>query len=78
MIQAAQNDASNISGVTATASEYCECPDGSTQACNESPACGDMRVYVEVDTSGSFQTLLNYPGIPSSFSLKGKSVVREE
>ena len=78
MIQAAENDASNVSGVTATASEYCACPDGSTQACNASPSCGDMRVYVEVDTSGSFQTLLNYPGIPSSFSLKGKSIVREE
>ena len=78
MQQAAQTDASNISGVAATASEYCECPDGSTQACNSSPACNDMRVYVEVDTAGSFQTLLNYPGIPSSFSLTGKSVVRAE
>ena len=78
MIQAAENDAASVSGVTATASEYCKCPDGSTQACNESPACSDMRVYVEVDTAGTFQTLLNYPGIPSSFSLTGKSVVREE
>ena len=78
MEQAAQNDASGISGVAATASEYCECPDGTTQACNSSPACDDMRVYVEVDTTGSFQTLLNYPGIPSSMSLTGKSVVRAE
>ena len=78
MQQAAQTDASNISGVGATASEYCECPDGSTQACNSSPACSDMRVYVEVDTTGSFQTLLTYPGIPSSFSLTGKSVMRAE
>lgn len=78
MIQAAENDASNISGVTATASEYCECPDGSTPACNASPSCGDMRVYVQVNTSGSFQTLLNYPGIPSSISLNGKSVMRAE
>lgn len=78
MAQAAQNDASGISGVTATASEYCECPDGSTQKCDASPACNDMRVYVEVDTSGPFQTLLNYPGIPSSITLNGKSIVREE
>jgi hypothetical protein len=78
MAQAAQNDASGIGGVTATASEYCECPDGSSQACDQSPSCGDMRVYVEVDTSGSFQTLLNYPGIPSSITLNGKSIVREE
>ena len=78
MQQAAQKDASNISGVGATASEYCECPDGSTQACNLSPPCNDMRVYVEVDTTGSFQTLLNYPGIPSSISLTGKSVMRAE
>jgi hypothetical protein len=78
MAQAAQSDASNIPGVTATASEYCECPDGSTQACDSSPSCSDLRVYVEVDTSGSFQTLLNYPGIPSSFALTGKSVMREE
>jgi Flp pilus assembly protein TadG len=78
MQQAAQSDASNISGITATASEYCECPDGSTPACNSSPSCSDLRVYVEVDTSGSFQTLLNYPGIPSSIPLTGKSVMREE
>ena len=78
MQTAAQNDASNVSGVTATASEYCQCPDGSTQACNSTPACNDMRVYVEVDTAGTFQTLLNYPGIPASIPLRGKSVVRAE
>jgi len=37
-----------------------------------------LRVYVEVDTSGEFQTLLDYPGVPSSISLSGKSVVREQ
>jgi Flp pilus assembly protein TadG len=78
MEQAAQNDASNISGVSATASEYCQCPDGTTPACNSSPSCSDMRVYVEVDTTGSFQTLLDYPGISSSFALGGKSVMREQ
>jgi Flp pilus assembly protein TadG len=78
MQQAAQTDASNISGVAATASEFCECPDGSTPACDSSPSCSDLRVYVEVDTTGSFQTLLNYPGIPSSISLTGKSVMRAE
>ena len=78
MIQAAQNDGSNVPGVTATASEYCECPDGSTPDCDSSPSCSDLRVYVEVDTAGNFQTLLNYPGIPSSIALTGKSVMREE
>jgi Flp pilus assembly protein TadG len=77
MIQAAENDGSGISGLTATASEYCECPDGTTQACSSTP-CADMRVYVEVDTSATFNTLLNYPGIPASVSMSGKSVVREE
>ena len=77
MVQAAENDASDISGLTATASEYCECPDGTTQACSSTP-CADMRVYVEVDTSATFNTLLDYPGVPASVSLKGKSVVREE
>jgi Flp pilus assembly protein TadG len=77
MIQAAENDASSISGVSATASEYCECPDGTTQACSSTP-CADMRVYVEVDTSATFNTLLNYPGIPASVSLTGKSVVRQQ
>jgi hypothetical protein len=78
MIQAARNDGSSVPGLTATASEYCECPDGSTPACDSSPSCSDLRVYVEVDTAGSFQTLLNYPGIPSSIALTGKSVMREE
>ena len=77
MEQAAQSDGSAVSGLTATASEYCACPNGATQACSSTP-CADMRVYVEVDTSATFNTLLDYPGVPSSIALTGKSVVREE
>jgi Flp pilus assembly protein TadG len=76
MQRAATSDISNLSGVVATASEYCQCPNGTSQGCNASPSCVDKRVYVEVDTAGTFNTLLNYPGVPSTIALKAKSVMR--
>jgi len=78
MQQAALNDGGNITALTATASEYCECPGGSPFACNSSTVCTDERVYVEVDTSATFYTHANWPGIPQSVPLSGKAVMREQ
>jgi Flp pilus assembly protein TadG len=74
MQQAAKNDASDISGMTATASLYCECPGSSSSfACDSTNNCSDKRAYVEVDTSATFQMLVKYPGIPTSIPLNGKA-----
>ena len=76
MEQAALNDGSDIPGLSATASEYCECPGDSPVACGSSTICSDERIYVEVDTSATFYTHANWPGIPQSVPLSGKAVMR--
>src|ERR1700682_948715 len=78
MQQAALNDGSDISGMTAVATEYCECSDGSSVSCGTAGACSDERVYVEVDTAATFYTLANWPGIPKSIALSGKAIMREQ
>ena len=78
MQQAALNDGSDIGGMTATATEYCECSDGSSVWCGTADACSDERVYVEVDTSATFYTLADWPGIPRSIALSGKAIMREQ
>jgi Flp pilus assembly protein TadG len=77
MKTAAQNDATNISGMTATASHFCKCSDGSSSTC----AAGDcststMVLYVQVVTTSSFNTIVRYPVIPSSMSLSATAVLR--
>jgi Flp pilus assembly protein TadG len=78
MKQAALNDGSDISGMTAVATEYCECSDGSSVSCGTAGACSDERVYIEVDTAATFYTLTNWPGIPKSIALSGKAIMREQ
>ncbi len=78
MQTAAANDASGISGISTTASEYCQCPTGAAFSCSTSNSCSDKRVYVKVVTSATFTTLFNYPGIPHTVSLTSQAVMREQ
>lgn len=79
MQTAATNDASNITGMSATASQ-CTCTTGSsvtacpTSYCTSNP----QATFVEVDASATFNTLVSYPGIPSSVPLVGKAVMMVE
>ena len=79
MQQAAQNDAFDLSGMTATASMYCQCPGSSTTFdCSDTDTCSDKRVYVQVGTAATFYTLLQYPGLPSSIQLSATAQMREQ
>lgn len=79
MKTAATNDASNVPGMSANASQ-CTCATGSnvtacpTSYCTNSP----NATFVEVDTSATFNTLVSYPGVPSSVNLTGKAVMMVE
>lgn len=77
MKQAALNDATNLSGVTATASKFCECPP-STSHVSCLPTCSGMEMYVQVNTSANFSTLVSYPGIPSTVTLNESALMRAE
>jgi Flp pilus assembly protein TadG len=79
MSLAATTDGSNIAGLSATASQ-CTCAagtsvpvcSGSSYNCTNAP----MAIYVEVDTQAPFNTVITYPGIPSSITVTGKAIMQ--
>lgn len=79
MKNSAKLDGSNISGLTVTAKE-CTCQTSTTVTkcgtgyCSNAP----QSTYVEVDTSATFTTILNYPGIPSTTTLTSASILQVE
>jgi hypothetical protein len=79
MQTAAQSDAPDIPGMTATASYGCECPDGTSgqPSCQAIPDCPDNYVeYVNVATSASYNLMIKWPGMASSIALTGNSRMR--
>lgn len=71
--QAALNDGENVSGLSATASDFCMC-NGSVVACSP-PQCTQPQTFVQVTASATFHTLLNYPGVPSSVPINYTAVM---
>ncbi len=78
MQQAALNDAANVSGLTATASNFCECPPSTSHVTCSLTTCSGMEMYVQVNTSAHFQTLVPYPGVPSTVTLNETALMRAE
>lgn len=75
MQQAAVRDGNDVSGMTATASQFCQCPDGSAASCG-SGGCSNKRTYVQVLTTATFNTMGTYPMVPNSVILNDKAVIR--
>ncbi len=73
MENAALNDGKNIKGLTATASEFCQCG-GNTVPCSPS-GCSEPQIFVQVTTNATFNTLLHYPGARSSIPLSSTAVM---
>jgi Flp pilus assembly protein TadG len=79
MTRAATTDGSNITGLQATASQ-CTCVSGtsvtvcsgSNYNCTNAP----KATYVKVDTQATFNTIVSYPGIPSSLTVKGTAIMQ--
>ena len=78
------DDAKNLSNVTASAANYCECPGSPptpipcSQATNRL-ACGDYgfpRAYVRTTATHTFETIVNYPGIPNQTLLDRNAFMR--
>ena len=78
MQTAAVNDGSNISGLTATATQYCICSNHAKFTCGSSPACQDQAMYVQVTTTATFHTYFSYPGIPNTITLNGSAIMRAQ
>jgi Flp pilus assembly protein TadG len=79
MVNASQNDALDLSGMSTTATYGCECPDGSSASvsCAAPPTCtGSYVNYVEVSATAPYSPILNMPGTPSAGSFLGKARMR--
>lgn len=89
---AATTDAPNVPGISATATNGCECSDGTsstasasptTNACPAPPSCtGSLSLvnYVQVTTTATYSTLFHswiIPGLPTSITLKGSAKMRQ-
>jgi Flp pilus assembly protein TadG len=78
MTSAALQDGQNIASFTASPAPLCSENGGALQACTTNgtaPASGTVY-YVKVQVSGTFKSLLSYPGIPTNVPISGSAVMR--
>ncbi len=77
---AATQDALNVSGVSATAADSCACSSGGSVVCSTAltscPSPNRIIEYVQVNTTGTIDPLFHYPGLPTTFTLNGQSIMR--
>ena len=79
MTDAATTAANGLAGFTVTPAPttWCSCtPGGTVVSCSSTCSGANPVEYVQVQTAASVQVLAGYPGIPSSFALKGLAVMR--
>jgi Flp pilus assembly protein TadG len=78
MQNAAIAAAGSLSGMTANATYYCECPGTTgTVACN-STCTGSTtpKMYDQVTTLYPFAAVVTWPGLPSSFNISYTATMR--
>ncbi|HEX6509261.1 MAG TPA: hypothetical protein VF221_16665, partial [Chloroflexota bacterium] len=74
---AASSSAPDVSNLTTTASHFCKCADGTSSTCLTTDCSGSRIIeYVQVNTSASVNPLIYVPGLPKSYSISGKAVMR--
>jgi Flp pilus assembly protein TadG len=78
MQSAATNDSPNVTDLTATASTFCTCSNGTAVTCANAATNCTARIieYVQVNTSASVNPAFHVPGLPSTYTLKGEAVMR--
>ncbi|HEY6234219.1 MAG TPA: TadE/TadG family type IV pilus assembly protein [Candidatus Elarobacter sp.] len=80
MQNAALRDGQNLAGLTATASAFCQCADGSVSTCLATDCPASHRiVFVQVLTSASVPSLTNSSFLPAALrtiTIQGKAVMR--
>jgi Flp pilus assembly protein TadG len=82
---AATQDAPNITGITATATNFCACSSAPSTPVSCATVLNSCSIapmhsleYVQVNTAASIGPLFNYPGIPHTFTLTGHAILRVE
>jgi len=76
----ALNDVAGAEGATATASQFCDCPQnpGVAVSClnGSCPNYGKPRVYVKTVVTKNFSTFAKYPGIPKNVPVQSSGYMR--
>ncbi|HYW54370.1 MAG TPA: TadE family protein [Dongiaceae bacterium] len=76
----ALQDGQSITGLTATASSYCECADGSASTCQPTDCAASHRImYVHVQTTATIPSLTHFAYLPASLrtmTVQGNAVMR--
>lgn len=74
---AAKDDAPDVSGMTASSAHSCVCSDGTASTCLATD-CSTTRIIesVTVTTTATFDPKIYVPGLPKSYTLNGKAVMR--
>jgi Flp pilus assembly protein TadG len=79
---AAVNDATNLSGLTATSSYSCTCSTAPTTTISctltACPAPATLLVFVQVNTSAKVTPIVHYPGLPTPFTVTGEAIMETE
>jgi Flp pilus assembly protein TadG len=77
MQSAASNNAPNIVSMTATASHFCVCANGTASTCLATDCAGSHRlVYTQVITAAPYTPLINFMGTLPAMSVPGRAVMR--
>jgi Flp pilus assembly protein TadG len=77
MQNAASADATNLIGMTATGSHYCQCSDGTASTCLTTDCATSHRLlYVKMNTSATYTPLVNWPGVPPAMTLTSQAIMR--
>ena len=77
MQTAATNDAPNLVGMTATATHFCICSDGTASTCLATDCASSHRLlYTQVNTSAPYTPLINFMGVLPSMTVPGKAIMR--
>jgi Flp pilus assembly protein TadG len=72
---AASDDASNLTGLTATSSFTCICSNGSASTCLPTDcSTSNIEEILTVKTQASVTPLIHLPGLPRPFTLRGQAV----
>ena len=75
IVNAAANDASNLTGLTTTSSYTCACSDGSASTCAQTDcASSHIEQTLTVNTQATITPVVHIPELPRSYTLKGKAV----
>ena len=79
MQTAATNDSPNVSGLTATATEFWSCSNAPSTQSSSPPTCttgNHLLNYVQVKTTATVNPLIHIPGLPNTFTMRGLAIMR--